>query len=181
MSGSLNAKTLRRTILLMAVGLGAAFPALALAQSQAVQNGQSGRVLDLQEDVGSENGANIQQWEYRATPNQHWQFLWVSFDPRVGHIYAIQSSLSGKVMTVDQSQLANDGANVFQFDYLGSVGQLWYLVPAGGGWYKIYNFGSGKALDVVMNDIQLNGANVQQWSDLGSAAFNQFWFMSPVP
>jgi hypothetical protein len=122
-----------------------------------IVNRASGKALDAQ-DQGTNDGANIQQWDFARQPNQMWNIVDQGSDQ-----YAIISQASGKALDVTNHQ-ANDGANIQLFGFAKVANQLWKIQPVTDGYYQIVSLSSGKCLDVELGKINDNGANVQQWS-----------------
>ena len=79
----------------------------------------SGKVLDIA-GCSSENGANVQQWEYMNGENQEWSI------EKAGDYYKIINRRSGKALDVS-GRSAADNANVLQWDYNGQDNQLWRI------------------------------------------------------
>jgi hypothetical protein len=118
-------------------------------------------------DIGN-NGARVQQWEYNASPNQHWEFE----DAGGGWVW-LRNQESGKALDITHPDIGNNGAVAQQWDYNATPNQQWQRVDLGGGWFWLRNRESGKALDVHANNLAKNGANVQQWDYNGTT--NQQW------
>lgn len=123
-----------------------------------IQNRNSGKYMDLAAEHASENGGNIQQWEYAGGNNQKFQFTHLG-----DGTYKISVVESGKVVDVDGIS-KNEGANVFQWDYFGSFNQQFVMQSTGDGYYKIIPKHSGKVVEVE-NASSANGANVRQWGN----------------
>ncbi|MGE0083339.1 MAG: RICIN domain-containing protein [Desulfococcaceae bacterium] len=86
----------------------------------AIVSYHSGRVLDV--DGKSRNdGANVQQFRYRANDNQHW-----ILEPAEGEFVRIISVNSGKCLDA-AGGITDDGANIRQFTCNGEEHQLWEL------------------------------------------------------
>ena len=134
-----------------------------------ILNRQSGKTLDVARQDITNNGANVQQWEYAGSPNQQWTLERTS----VTDTFWIRCVESGKALDVRRQDIGNNGANVQQWDYRQTPNQHWRLEPVGNGFYWFKNQESGKALDVRSQDISNNGANVQQWDYLANS--NQQW------
>ena len=76
--------------------------------------------------------------------------------------YRLTSVQSLKAVEVHGFGLQN-GANVDQWDYVGSASQQWHLTPQSDGSYAISNVNSGRCLDEKL-DIGDNGLAMQQWA-----------------
>jgi hypothetical protein len=114
--------------------------------------------MDLAAEHASENGGNIQQWEYAGGNNQKFQFTHLG-----DGTYKISVVESGKVVDVDGIS-KNEGANVFQWDYFGTFNQQFVMQSTGDGYYKIIPKHSGKVVEVENASLD-NGANVRQWGN----------------
>ncbi len=85
--------------------------------------------------------------------------------------YKIVSVHSGKVLDVAGLSTEN-GANIYQWEYVGGDNQMWKFVHAGDGYYTIACKRSGKYLD-VSGASTADGANIIQWPSHGGN--NQKW------
>jgi len=125
----------------------------------------SGKCLDVA-GVGTQNGANAQQWDCHGGPNQ----LWTLTDKGGGY-YLVTAKHSGKCLDVAGVGMGA-GANVYQWDCHSGPNQLWMLIPQGQGYYMVTAKHSGKCLDVAGVGTGA-GANVHQWDCHGGD--NQLW------
>ena len=96
----------------------------------------------------------------------------VSFIYKEGPVIAKHS---GKCLDVSGGSRSN-GADVIQWNCHGGDNQLWRLVPAAGGYFRIIAKHSGKCLD-VSGGSRSNGADVIQWNCHGGD--NQRWKLQP--
>ncbi len=138
-------------------------------RSFAVFSLRSGKVLDVM-GYSRENGANVQQFSYYGTHNQHWRFIPVD---ETG--YSIISRNSGKCLSAVD---AENGANVRQFTCTGENHQIWDVraYPYADTACQIISKGSGKALDVFSRELD-KGTNVQQFEPNDKP--NQRWTLAP--
>lgn len=133
----------------------------------------SNKCLDVDFGRGSDDGANVQQWDCYGPEqtNQVWSLR------QVGFHYQVVSKYSGKCLDVDLSQgYANNWTNIQQWECLGEgqTNQLWDLRRAGD-WYDLVSVVSGKCADVAGMSLD-NGGNIHQWDCYGGA--NQHWRLS---
>ena len=134
-----------------------------------IQNVNSGKGLDVVNE-STDDGANVQQYEYWGGSNQQWNV------EDTGDGYRIENVNSGKVLDV-AGQSTDDGANVQQYSDGGSDNQRFYLTDQGSGQYRIQPVHSGKALEVENGSTE-DGANVQQYDWHGGEA--QLWTFDSV-
>jgi hypothetical protein len=160
--------------LLVAAWIGGGLAARAMTADQSsgkvffsggIVNRASGKALDVK-DKSTEDGANIQQWEFAGALNQLWEVI----DQGKGE-YSIINRASGRGLDVADRSTA-DGANIQQYRFANAPNQRWRLEEAGS-YYRIVSVSSRKCLDVDAAHVAENGANVQQWSCGGAA--NQQW------
>jgi hypothetical protein len=137
-----------------------------------IQNRNSGKYMDLAAEHTSENGGNIQQWEFAGGNNQKFQFTHLG-----DGTYKITAVASGKVVDVDGIS-KNEGANVFQWDYFGTFNQQFVMYPTSDGYYKMIPKHSGKVVEVE-NASTANGANVRQWGNNGQTC-GQWRLVAPA-
>lgn len=78
----------------------------------------SGRALDVA-SVSTNNGANVQLWEYWGGNNQKF-----AFTPTDSNFFRLTPVHSGKAVAVGGASIA-DGANVLQWQYTGGTEQQW--------------------------------------------------------
>ncbi len=114
----------------------------------------------------TQEGANIQQWEYGNQPNQNWDVI----DLSNGEV-AIISRHSGKALTVEGGR-DNNGANITQRSWNDNAQQRWRLEQVDDNYYRIVSVDNGKCLDVAGQGRQ-NGANIQLWDYVSQT--NQQW------
>lgn len=75
----------------------------------------------------SDNGANINQWQYHGGECQKFQLV------KIGDAYAIKTKISDCYSCLDvYEQSTADGANINQWSYWGGKCQLWYLESTSG-------------------------------------------------
>ncbi|PRX19735.1 pectate lyase C [Orenia metallireducens] len=130
----------------------------------------SGKGLEVY-NFSTENGANINQWDYWGGDNQQWQII----DLGNGY-YSIINKYSGKALDVYEMSTAS-GANIDQWEYWGGEGQQWKIEETVSGYYTITSRLSGKVLDVL--DLSTDdGANVIQWDNY--TADNQLFAIQPA-
>ncbi|MFF3341319.1 non-reducing end alpha-L-arabinofuranosidase family hydrolase [Streptomyces flavidovirens] len=91
--------------------------------------------------------------------------------------YALVNRNSGKALDV-YNLATNDGARITQWARNDQNQQLWQIVDAGGGYYRIKSRHSGKVLD-VQNGSTANGGAIVQWTDLNAG--NQQWRLADSP
>ncbi len=85
-----------------------------------ITNVNSGKALDVA-DSSTDDGANVQQYDYWGGENQQWYVEETSDGS-----YRIENVNSGKVMDVDAAS-TDDGANVLQWADNGGANQRWYF------------------------------------------------------
>ena len=128
-----------------------------------IQNKFSGLYLDVA-NGSSENGANIQQWEYNGCDAQKFKFV----STGDGYYY-ILTGASGysKCVDVDSGSSA-DGANIMQWEYWGGDMQKYRIVKQADGSYAILTNASGctSGLDVYEWSTE-SGGNINQWNYWG--------------
>lgn len=90
----------------------------------AIVSVSSGLSLDV-DDWGTQDGANVIQWDNNKTANQLWRF-----EKQSNGYYKIVNKHSGKVLDVNGASKDN-GANVQQWTWNGSTAQLWKVEKAG--------------------------------------------------
>ncbi len=91
--------------------------------------------------------------------------------------YAIWNVNSGLAMSVRLDSYDN-GANIHQWlDYSGSLGQRWYILSTGDGYFMLQNVRSGKVADIE-GPTTANSGNIHQWQYLGLDS--QKWSVVPV-
>ncbi|YCM46917.1 phosphatidylinositol-specific phospholipase C domain-containing protein (plasmid) [Verrucomicrobiaceae bacterium 227] len=138
-----------------------------------IVNRHSGKAIDL---IGgnSNNGAEINQWNHDAGPNQRW-----SFAPNEdGSHFRITSWQSSRCFMIEGNATA-PGAKLLSFenaDAGSNPGQHFDLIDAGNGYFKIRNVRSNLVLEVE-NSQTADNARIQQNSDTGAA--NQEWRLRP--
>ncbi|GAB3237050.1 hypothetical protein GCM10027447_35880 [Glycomyces halotolerans] len=92
----------------------------------------------------------------------------------VGTWYLLESRHSGLVLDIlDQS--TEPGAELVQYNNVGTQNQQFRFVDAGGGYYRVQARHSGHVLDVYDWNAD-NGATIAQWNDLNGT--NQQWSIS---
>jgi lysophospholipase L1-like esterase len=123
-----------------------------------LQNRFSRLYMDVDDNLITQDGGNIQQWGYMGTTNQQFTFTHVGND-----VYKIVCVKSGKSIDVSEASTA-DGANVQQWGYVSGANQQFFMVPADSDYYKIVAKHSGKLVE-VSGFSTVNGGNVQQWTD----------------
>lgn len=124
-----------------------------------LQNRFSGLYMDVDNNMITQDGANIQQWNFIGTTNQQFTFTHLGND-----MYKIISVGSGKSIDVAGVSTA-DGANVHQWGYVSGANQQFFMVPVDSEYYKLITKHSGKLIE-VSNFSTVNGGNVQQWTDV---------------
>lgn len=130
----------------------------------------SGKALDV--DAGStDDGANVQQWEYTGADQQHWTVEETGDDE-----YRLIADHSGKVLDVSDAS-TDDGANVHQWEDVGADNQRWQIDEVEDGLYRLTAVHSGKTLDVSDASTD-DGANVHQWEYV--EADNQHWRLEEI-
>lgn len=128
-----------------------------------LQNRFSGLYMDVDANLITQDGCNIQQWGFMGTANQQFTFTHLGND-----VYKIICVQSGKSMDVSGVSTA-DGANVQQWGYVGGGNQQFLMVPVDNDYYKIVAKHSGKLVE-VSDFSTVNGGNVQQWTDVNQAS-----------
>lgn len=116
-------------------------------------------MLTVDDNLITQDGANIQQWSYMGTTNQQFTFTHLGND-----VYKIICVKSGKSIDVSGVSTA-DGANVQQWSYSNVANQQFSMVPVDSDYYKIVAIHSGKLVE-VSDFSTVNGGNVQQWTDV---------------
>ena len=134
-----------------------------------IRNVNSGKGLDVTGE-STEDGANVQQYEYWGGSNQQWNV------EDTGDGYRIENVNSGKVLDV-ANRSTEDGANVHQYSDGGGDNQRFYLNDQGGGQYHVQPVHSEKAVEVESSSTD-DGANVQQYDWHGGD--NQLWTFESV-
>ena len=124
-----------------------------------LQNRFSNLYMDVDDNLITQDGCNIQQWSFMGTTNQQFTFTHLGND-----VYKIICVKSGKSMDVSGVSTA-DGANVQQWGYVGGANQQFSMVPVDNDYYKIVAKHSGKLVE-VSNFSTVIGGNVQQWTDV---------------
>jgi hypothetical protein len=124
-----------------------------------LQNRFSNLYMDVDDNLITQDGANIQQWGFMGTTNQQFMFTHLGND-----VYKIICVKSGKSIDVSGVSTA-DGANVQQWGYGGGANQQFSMVPVDNDYYKIVAKHSGKLVE-VSDYSTVNGGNVQQWTDV---------------
>lgn len=135
-----------------------------------VTNVESGMVLDVA-GGSSADGANVQQWGYWASPNQHWA---VTRDD--DGAYRFENASTGTVLDVAGAWEA-DGGNALAWTDNGTDNQRFEVVDRGDREFEIRAVHSGKALEVAHGSTE-SGANVQQWAYWGDS--HQRWTFESV-
>ncbi len=128
-----------------------------------IQNKFSGLYLDVA-NGSSENGANIQQWEYNGCDAQKFKFV----STGDGYYY-ILTGASGYSKCVDVADGSSaDGANIMQWEYWGGAMQKYRVVKQADGSYAILTNASGctSGLDVYEWSTS-SGGNINQWNYWG--------------
>ena len=143
-------------------------------------------------NISTEAGANIQQYAYWAGAGQQWYFEPVKEDTKDdaseesstddGYakidegVYNFKSVNSGKYLDVMYG-IADNGANIQQYQANGATAQQFKVVSTNDGYYKILtgcsNYTQAIDVDGGMGD---NGANIQTWGD-ASQKNQQFKFI----
>lgn len=136
-----------------------------------IQNKYSGLYMDVA-DGSTENGTNIQQWEYNGGDAQKFKFVSLG-----NGYYYILTGASGYSKCVDiDSGSSADGANVMQWEYWGGTMQQYRIVQQADGSYAILTGASGCAsgLDVYGWSTE-SGGNINQWNYWGGDC--QKWYL----
>jgi hypothetical protein len=115
--------------------------------------------MDVDANLITQDGCNIQQWGFMGTANQQFTFTHLGND-----VYKIICVQSGKSIDVSGVSTA-DGANVQQWGYVSGGNQQFLMVPVDSDYYKIVANHSGKLVE-VSDFSTVNGGNVQQWTDV---------------
>ena len=124
-----------------------------------LQNRFSRLYMDVDDNLITQDGANIQQWGFMGTTNQQFTFTHLGND-----VYKIICVKSGRSIDVSQASTA-DGANVQQWGYVSGANQQFLMVPVDSDYYKIVAKHSGKLVE-VSDFSTVYGGNIQQWSDV---------------
>ncbi|MBU2708140.1 RICIN domain-containing protein [Zooshikella marina] len=126
----------------------------------------SNKVIDVAER-SKRGAANVQQWQYGSSDNQHWQLLYQG-----SGYYKIKAQHSGLMLDVANAG-TNNGVNIQQWHENGNDAQLFSLIKhSSSQYFLVRNKLSGKVLDVT-DWATYDGANIQQWQT--SAQDNQLW------
>jgi pectate lyase len=125
---------------------------------------------------------NVLKTTYSSSPiTDNWDPMNIinstsSFLPIIsGSTYSIIAKHSGKGLDVTNASTAN-GANIQQWNFVGTANQQFIITHVDGVFYKIINVNSGKGLDVAGGSTA-NYANIQQWN-YNSQYNQQFKFIS---
>jgi len=129
-----------------------------IAGTYYLQNRFSRLYMDVDANMITQDGGNIQQWGFMGSTNQQFTFTHLGND-----VYKIICVGSGKSVDVSGVSAA-DGANVHQWGYVGGANQQFLMVPVDSDYYKIVAKHSGKLVE-VSNFSTVNGGNVQQWTN----------------
>lgn len=143
-----------------------------IAGTYYLQNRFSNLYMDVDDNLITQDGGNIQQWGFMGTTNQQFTFTHLGND-----VYKIICVKSGKSVDVSTASTA-DGANVQQWGYAGGANQQFFMVPVDGDYYKIIAKHSGKLVEVA-DFSTANGGNVQQWTDVNQIS-GQWKLVRPV-
>ena len=122
-------------------------------------------------DLSSENGTQINLWDYWGQSAQRWKFS----DAGDGYYYIINAE-SNKVMDI-QDYSVDNGANAILWDNKYSYNQQFKLIAAEDGYFKIQNRNSNLVLDLLNYESE-NGTNIIQYEDKNTD--NQMWCIEPV-
>lgn len=133
--------------------------------SYKISNKNSKKSMEVAGSV-TNNGGQVQQWDYLEGKNQEWTFEKVD-----NTYYKIIVNHTGKVLDVKDSN-KNNGAIIHQWDYVGADNQLWYIEVCDDGYYQIKSKQSNKCLDIYGITTN-NGARLQLWDDVNGD--NQKW------
>jgi hypothetical protein len=131
-----------------------------------LENRMSGGYAEVRPEGIKQNGTWVQQWGLVAdAPCQEWLVTPLKAVP--GY-YKIENRASGRVLSIDNNKIRENGALAVQWSYHGDVQnghQHWKFERVGGAAliYKIINRASGKALSVDLNHIEEKGALLMQW------------------
>ncbi|MCF6404507.1 RICIN domain-containing protein [Chitinophaga filiformis] len=128
-----------------------------------LQNRFSRLYMDVDDNLITQDGCNIQQWGFMGSTNQQFTFTHIGND-----VYKITCVKSGKSMDLSEVSTA-DGANVQQWGYVDGANQQFLMVPVDSDYYKIIAKHSGKLVE-VSNFSTANGGNVQQWTDVNQSS-----------
>ena len=110
------------------------------------------KVLDVY-GGGTDNGTNIQIYDYCRVPNQRFQAL------KRGDYYMFKDQHSGKMIDVEASKVEN-GTNIQLYEQNDTDAQKWKLINAGEGYYSLQSkLNSNYCLDVKGCGTS-NGTNV---------------------
>lgn len=122
-----------------------------------ILNCNSGLALNVSGGA-TENGAEIEQYNYDEWNSQKWIFEKVE-----DNYYKITNKNSGKVL--DINGLSTEvGTTCIQYDYNGGWNQMWEIVSTNEGQYKIRNRWSGLYLG-ISNDSETAGSLCVQLDD----------------
>ncbi|MGQ1787400.1 RICIN domain-containing protein [Saccharicrinis sp. GN24d3] len=134
---------------------------------------------------GNIYGSLVTQSDVNSTANYYWtnaeyvhiKTAGIELDPIVepGY-YKIISKNSGKALDVSGIS-HDDGANIYQWEYVGQENQQWSIEQIENGKYRIVARHSGKVLDIYSWNPD-NGGNVVQWSWVNYE--NQKWKIEKV-
>jgi len=133
-----------------------------------VINQGSGMALDVSHE-SSAFGANVIQWPYKASDNQHF----VISDTGNGY-WTVQALHSGLVVDVERASV-EPGSSILQWGYHGGENQQWRIERDGSDSFRIVSRRSGQLLTAGNNNA---GANVYQ--DKNASTPYQRWYLNPV-
>ena len=122
-----------------------------------IQSVASGGLLDIN-GYSTQNGGNLQQWEFTGADNQKFIFK----DAGDG-TYFIQAVQSGKYIDIEGPS-TNSGANVHQWQFNGNNSQRWIVEQVGDG--SVYLKSKHSSIHLTVND---NG-NINQTNWHGGEA-----------
>jgi hypothetical protein len=133
----------------------------------------SGKCLEVA-GGSTQDGAAVDQWDYRAAPSQQWQIT-----PLGNGFCTVRSVASGLLLGVAGAAPGN-GASVVQRAADAGPGQQWQITPVATGWFSLQNAASGRCLDIAGGSAAVDdGVTAQVWEWYGGE--NQKWHLDVVP
>ncbi|WP_270165607.1 RICIN domain-containing protein [Paenibacillus sp. SYP-B4298] len=140
-----------------------------------IVNRKSGKILAVAQGSMT-NGAQVIQWDYTGSADQHWQLV-----PDEGHItvdsYRLFNVKSGKALGIWEGSTTDGGRSVQWTSSNMSYDQNWFIHETAEGFTKLVNANSRKFLAVKDGSVSA-GAHIAQWSDADS--MEQQWMLEAV-
>ncbi|MCL2805150.1 MAG: C10 family peptidase [Treponema sp.] len=126
----------------------------------------NGRLVDIREQ-NSNNGIVVIQQDRNGGRSQQW-----SFERHNDGTYTITNVQSNRVLEVQNSRIAENGARIQQWQNNNTPGQRWRIITAGE-FVRFQNVASGKLLDMSRSNYNNVGHQFHQW-DCNAGENQQF-------